>query len=83
MDYRSLTDADLTAKIKRYEEAIEEVELGGGVASITDAGRKMDYVRSNLTSAQTTLAALYAERSRRDPVNYPRRGRAISVEIMP
>lgn len=82
-DYRGLSDDDLRAKITRYEAAIEEIDLGGGVAVIAGEGRRMEYVQANASKARETLEDLYYERSRRWPADYPRQGRAIAVRILP
>jgi hypothetical protein len=82
-DYRALTDADLSAKIGRYEDAIEKIDLGGDVAVIAGEGRRMEIVQANASGARQTLEDLYYERSRRFPDQFPRRGRAIGVRILP
>lgn len=67
--YSDLTDEELSAKIAKYRQAAEDLDIGEQVAVVAGEGRRMEFTRANSRRLLATLKALIREKDRRSGTN--------------
>lgn len=67
MDYSTLTDEELAAKVTELRNALEATSIGGGVAVVAGEGRRMEYTSANRADLRQFYQAALREQQRRDP----------------